>query len=206
MERSGYESRLRNLHSWAGHLGTTIDDIIPRVLAELGPPGEERSDDLRAGADLLESVAESLGDVMGAFDLLVEEAGRPRRYDDFLQSLEVAPKRPERAAERRERAVAPVDRARFVRLAAELNYDAGWLLGAIHGAIVCGGGEAEHLDGHLDGLASGIDEAMISYDRLQDLIGVRPARHNAFFDQMVVIEDERQRRRHRRRQPAAESR
>ena len=37
---------------------------------------------------------------------------------------------------------------------------------------------------------------MISYDRLQDLIGVLPLRHCAFFDQMVVLEEDR---RHRRR-------
>ena len=55
--------------------------------------------------------------------------------------------------------------------------------------------EEGHIDGHLDALASGIEELMISYDRLQDLIGVMPMRHCAFFDQIVVLEEERRRRR-----------
>ena len=194
MERTAYESRLKNLHSWASHMGTSIEDVIPRVLAELGPPGEERPEDLRSAAELLGTVAECLGDVMGAFDLLLEAVSRPRRYDDMLQGLEIETKAAGEEKPGNElRDLGPIDHARFARLSAELHYDAGWLLGAIHGAMVCHG-EFEHLDAHLDGLASGIDEVMISYDRLQDLIGVMPARHNAFFDRMVVLEEVRRRR------------
>ncbi len=56
-------------------------------------------------------------------------------------------------------------------------------------------GEEGHIDGHLNALANGIEELMISYDRIQDLIGVMPARHCAFFDEFVVLEEERRRRR-----------
>ncbi|MGE5756179.1 MAG: hypothetical protein ACM35G_10770 [Planctomycetaceae bacterium] len=182
MDRTAYESRLKNLHSWAGHLWSTIEDAIPRALAELGPPGDEAADDVRAAALALRAAAVSLGDVMGAYDLLLDSVGRPRRYDEFLQGLAVEAG-PEGGPER------PVNRNQFARLVAELHFDAGWLQGAIHGAMI-GGGAEDRLDEHLDGLATGIEEVMISYDRLQDLLGIMPARHCAFFDQMVVLEEE----------------
>jgi len=183
MDRAAYESRLKNLRSWAGHLWSTIEDAIPRAVAELGPPGDETTDDVRGAASALRAVATSLDDVMGAYDLLLDSVGRPRRYDEFLQELAGAPGSkggPE----------LPVNRNQFTRLVAELNFDAGWLLGAIHGAMIGGGSSEDWLDEHLDGLATGIEEVMISYDRLQDLIGIMPARHCAFFDQMVVLEEE----------------
>jgi hypothetical protein len=182
MDRTAYESRLKNLQSWAGHLWSTIEEAIPRAVAELGPPGDETADDVRGAALTLRAVAKSLGDVMGAYDLLLDSVGRPRRYDEFLQGLAVEPG-PEGGPE------LPVNRNQFTRLVAELHFDVGWLQGAIHGAMI-GGGDEDRLDEHLDGLATGIEEVMISYDRLQDLIGIMPARHCAFFDQMVVLEEE----------------
>jgi hypothetical protein len=181
MDRTAYESRLKNLQSWAGHLWSTIEEAIPRAVAELGPPGDETADDVRGAALTLRAVAKSLGDVMGAYDLLLDSVGRPRRYDEFLQGLAVEPG-PEGGPE------LPVNRNQFTRLVAELHFDVGWLQGAIHGAMI--GGDEDQLDEHLDGLATGIEEVMISYDRLQDLIGIMPARHCAFFDQMVVLEEE----------------
>jgi hypothetical protein len=184
MDRAAYQSRLKNLHSWGGHLWSTIEEAIPRAVAELGPPGEESADDAREAARALQSVARSLGDLMGAYDLLLDSASRPRRYDEFLQGLAIETG-PEAGPE------LPIKRNQFTRLVAELHFDAGWLQGAIHGAMISG----EHgIDEHLDGLAGGIEEVMISYDRLQDLIGVLPARHCAFFDQMVVLEEEHRRR------------
>jgi hypothetical protein len=184
MDRAAYQGRLKNLHSWGGHLWSTIEDAIPRAVAELGPPGDETADDARGAALALRAVAKSLGDVMGAYDLLLEGVGRPRRYDEFLQGLAIEAG-PEGGPD------LPINRNQFTRLVGELQFDAGWLQGAIHGAMV--GGE-DRIDEHLDGLATGIEELMISYDRLQDLIGAMPARHCAFFDQMVVLEEERHRR------------
>jgi hypothetical protein len=190
MDRSLYDSRLKNLHSWSGHLESTIEEAVPRACAELGPPGEETAQDARDAAEALTAVAKGLDEVMGAYDLLLEAVGRPRRYDDFLQSLVDVP------APAAGRAGAPsgdapgyeISRTQFARLVSELHYDAGWLSGAIHGAMVCGGDG--NVDGHLDGLATGIEELMVSYDHLQDLIGVMPARHSAFLDRhMVVLEE-----------------
>jgi len=203
VDRTAYESRLRNLHSWARHLEATIESALPQTMVELGPAGDEDPQDARNAAEVLKDVSRSVDDVMNAFDVLLEAVGRPRRYDDFLQSLEGDTEspggeddtedededEPEDGDETHE-----INRARFTRLAGELHYDVGWLMGAIHGALICR--EEHHIDEHLDSLATGIDELMISYDRLQDVIGVLPPRHCAFFDQMVVLEDER---RHRRR-------
>jgi hypothetical protein len=190
MDRSLYESRLKNLHSWAGHLESTIEEAVPLACAELGPPGEETVQDAREAAKALSVVAKGLDEVMAAYDLILEAVGRPRRYDDFLQNLDEEPGASTRPAEQ-STAKAPgseISRAQYSRLAAELHYDAGWLSGAIHGAMV--GGEEGNIDGHLDGLASGIEELMVSYDRLQDLIGMMPARHCAFLDRhMVVLEE-----------------
>jgi hypothetical protein len=141
-------------------------------------------------------VARSLADVMVAYDLLLEAAGRSRRYGDFLQNLEGESAPPVGPGDEDEGPAPEISRTHYSRLAAELCYDAGWLLGAIHGARVCG--EEEHIDGHLDGLASGIEELMISYDRIQDLIGIMPPRHCAFFDEIAVLQEEP---RHRRRGP-----
>src|SRR5437764_7670291 len=68
MDRTAYASRLRNLHSWAGHLGTTIDAAIPQALVELGPAGDETWQDVRNAAEALGDIARSLADVMNAFD------------------------------------------------------------------------------------------------------------------------------------------
>jgi hypothetical protein len=181
---------LKNLHSWSGHLESTIEEAVPRALCELGPPGEETVQDARDAAEALAAVAKGLDEVMGAYDLLLEAVGRPRRYDDFLQRLVGGPDPASGRAgpSSGDAEDYEVNRARFARLAAELHYDAGWLSGAIHGAMVCGGDG--NVDGHLDGLASGIEEMMVSYDHLQDLIGVMPARHSAFLDRhMVVLEE-----------------
>lgn len=185
MDRAAYESRLKNLHSWAGHLWSTVEDSIPRALTELGPPGEETDDEACKAALAIQAIVKSLGDVMNAFDLLLDAAGRPTRYDDFLQGLavETGP---------RGGLDLPINRNQFARLVTELHFDVGWLQGAIQGARVSGGGNEDQIDGHLDGLSTGIEEVMVSYDRLQDLIGVMPARHCAFFDRMVVLEEERQ--------------
>jgi hypothetical protein len=190
VERTDYEGRLRNLHSWAGHLESTIESVMPRTLAELGPAGSETLPDTRNAAEILREIARGLDDLMSAYDVLLDAVARPRRYDDFLQGLDGGPTAP--GTEDDDAPAPEINRARFARLAGELHYDVGWLLGAIHGAQVCG---EDHYDEHLDGLARGIDELLISYDRLQDLIGALPARHCAFFDQMVVLEEESPRRR-----------
>jgi hypothetical protein len=195
MDRTQYEMRLRNLHSWTGHLEPLIERATAQAEAELGPPGETAIDDARRAALALEQVGRGINDVMAAHDLLLDAVRRPRRFDDFLQALAAAPdsapasKQRGRAAE-----MVEISRTRFARLVAELHYDAGWLAGAIHGAAI--GGE-EQIDAHLDSLATGIEELMISYDRLQDLLGVAPARHCAYFDRMVVLEEQPRRRRTR---------
>jgi len=206
VDRTAYETRLRNLHSWARHLEATIETALPQSLVELGPAGNEDPQDARNASEVLKDIARNIDDVMNAFDALLESADRPRRYDDFLQSLEAgsgsASDDDETDTEGEGEAddsdddneAREINRARFARLAGELHYDVGWLLGAMHGALICR--EEHHIDEHLDSLATGIDELMISYDRLQDVIGVLPPRHCAFFDHMVVLEDER---RHRRR-------
>lgn len=196
MDRTAYESRLRNLHSWAGHLESTIESALPQTLAELGPAGEETSQDARNAAETLRDVARCLDDLMNAYDVLLDSVDRPRRYDDFLQAMEEDSDTStvEGPIEVSEDGQSPeINRARFSRLAGELHYDVGWLQGAIHGALLCR--DEVHIDDHLDSLATGIEEVMISYDRLQDLIGAFPARHCAFFGQMVVLEDEPMRRR-----------
>lgn len=193
MDRSAYDSRWKNLQSWAGHLWATIEEAIPQAMVELGPPGDETTLDAKNAAEALRAISGSLDNVMNAYDLLLDSVDRPRRYDDFLQGLGDDLELLVETGDETEASNPEVNRTRFARLAAELHYDAGWLLGAIHGALVCG--DEEHLDGHLDGLATGIEELMISYDRLQDLLGVMPGRHCAFFDQMVVLEEERPHRR-----------
>jgi hypothetical protein len=190
MNRELFESRLRNLHSWAGHLEPLIEHATAEAAAELGPPGETGIDDVRRAAEALAGVGRGIGEVMAAYDLLLDASARPRRFDDFLQSLPQAASSPAPATGR----TLEISRPRFTRLVAELHYDAGWLAGAIHGAMI--GGE-EWLDTHLDALAIGIEELMVSYDRLQDLLGVTPARHCAYFEHMVVLEAEPRRRRHR---------
>jgi hypothetical protein len=131
---------------------------------------------------------------MAAYDLLRESAGRSRRYGDFLRSLEDEAAPPSTSSDEDDGPVPEISRTHYSRLESELHYDAGWLLGAIHGAMVCGQGE--HIDGHLEGLANGIEELMISYDRIQDLIGIMPPRHCVFFDEMAVLQEEPRRRRH----------
>jgi hypothetical protein len=190
MDQADCAGRLKNLHAWALHLRSTIEVALPEALAELGLPGEETSRDVGEAAATLRSIVRGLDDVMRAYDLLLEAAGRPRRFDDLLQGL-ATPEPDDFGA----RPGPEINRAHFGRLAAELHYDAGWLLGAIHGATVCD--EAGHLDGHLDGLACGIEEVLISYDRLQDVLGVLPARHDAYFDRLVILEEEAPRRRPR---------
>jgi hypothetical protein len=197
VDRTAYESRLRNLHSWAGHLEATIESALPQTVVELGPAGDETMQDARNAAETLRDVARSLADVMNAYDVLLDSVDRPRRYDDFLQSMEIEPGssgEPDDEDDEDDEETPAINRTRFARLAGELNYDVGWLLGAIHGALICR--DEEHIDGHLDSLATGIEELMISYDRIQDLIGILPSRHCAFFDRMVVLEEEP---RHRRR-------
>lgn len=193
MDRTTYESRLKNLHSWSGHLWSTLEEALPRAIAELGPPGDETSRDVRNAAEALHAVAEGLADVMGAYDLLLESTGRTARYGDFLQRLQAESAEPAAVGDEDDGPSSEISRTQYARLAAELCVNAGWLIGAVHGAMTCG--EEGHIDGHLDALASGIEELMISYDRLQDLIGVMPMRHCAFFDQIVVLEEERRRRR-----------
>jgi hypothetical protein len=183
VNRALFESRLRNLHSWAGHLDPLIERATTQATVELGPPGETGIDDARRAAEALTEVGRGIGEVMAAYDLLLDCSARPRRFDDFLQGLPQAASSPTPGAGR----TLEISRTRFARLVAELHYDAGWLAGAIHGAMI--GGE-ERLDAHLDGLAAGIEELMISYDRLQDLLGVTPARHCAYFEHMVILETE----------------
>jgi len=195
VDRTAYESHLRNLHSWAGHLESTIETAIPQTIVELGPAGEETLLDLKNAAETLRDVARSLDDVMNAYDALLEAAGRPSRYDDFLQSIEVDSDPTEAtdvSDEDLESDTPEINRVRFARLSGELQFDAGWLLGAIHGASISR--SEDNIDEHLDSLATGIEELMISYDRLQDLIGVLPARHCAFVDHMVVLEEAGRRR------------
>lgn len=199
MDRTVYESHLKNLQCWARHLGATIESAIPQTIVELGPAGDETPEDLKNAAEALRNVARSLDDVMDAYDALLESAGRPRRYDDFLQSIDADPVSPEALGkydqdQDLESDTPEINRVRFARLAGELQFDAGWLLGSIQGTLI--GHAEDNIDEHLDSLATGIEELMISYDRLQDLIGVLPARHCAFVDHMVVLE-EPGRRRHR---------
>jgi hypothetical protein len=191
VNRKLFESRLRNLHSWTGHLEPLIEHATTDAAVELGPPGETGLDDARRAAQALSEVGRGIGEVMAAYDLLLDAAARPRRFDDFLQSLPqpAAPPTPGAGG------TLEISLTRFARLVAELHYDAGWLAGAIHGAMLSG---EEQLDAHLDGLAAGIEELMISYDRLQDLLGVTPARHCAYFEHMVVLEAVPRRRRPRR--------
>lgn len=192
MDRVKSESRLKNLHAWVGHLWSTIESALPRALDELGPPGEETSEAALEAASALQEVARALDDVMEAFDLLLEASGRPRRFDDLLQNL--APEAgPPSGTDPEDGTQVEVHRLQFNRLAAELHFDAGWLMGALQGALACG--ESGHLDAHLDGLSSGIEEVMISYDRIQDVLGALPARHDAYFDRPVILEEPR--RRHR---------
>jgi hypothetical protein len=195
MNRNRYESRLRNLHSWAGHLEPLIELSTTQAAAELGPPGETGIEDAHRATVALEAVARGIGEVMAAYDLVLDTTARPRRFDDFLQGLAVAPTpKPAGSAPADAGRTLEISRTRFARFVAELHYDAGWLAGAIHGAMI---GDEERLDSHLDGLAAGIEELMISYDRLQDLLGIAPARHCAYFDRMVVLEEEPRRRRPR---------
>jgi hypothetical protein len=191
VNRALFESRLRNLNSWAGHLEPLIEHATNDAEVELGPPGETGLDDARRAAEALSEVGRGIGEVMAAYDLLLDAAARPRRFDDFLQALPPADPSPAPGAG----GTLEISRTRFARLVAELHFDAGWLGGAIHGAMRSG---EEQLDAHLDGLATGIEELMISYDRLQDLLGVTPARHCAYFEHMVVLEAEPRRRRPRR--------
>jgi hypothetical protein len=190
VNRELFESRLRNLHSWVGHLEPRIELATTEAAAELGPPGETGIDDVRRAAEALIEVSRGIDEVMAAYDLLLDACARPRRFDDLLQSLPQADSSRTPGGGR----TLEISRTRFARLVAELHYDAGWLAGAIHGAMI--GGE-EQLDAHLDALAVGIEELMVSYDRLQDLLGVRPARHCAYFEHMVVLEAEPRRRRPR---------
>jgi hypothetical protein len=195
MDRKLYKSRLRNLHSWAGHLEPLIERSTTQAAAELGPPGEAGVDDARVASEALAEVARGIGEVIAAYDLLLDASARPHRFDDFLQGLAVAPApEPGAGAGADAGRALEISRTRFARFVAELHYDAGWLAGAIHGAMI---GDDERLDAHLDGLAAGIEELMISYDRLQDLLGVAPARHCAYFDRMVVLEEEPRQRRTR---------
>ncbi|WP_406699625.1 hypothetical protein V5E97_12260 [Singulisphaera sp. Ch08] len=187
MDRTAYESHLKNLHSWARHLEATIETAIPQTIVELGPAGEEMPRDLRNAAETLRDVARNLDDVMNAYDSLLESAGRPRRYDEFLQRIELGSDTTEDADEDLELETPEINRVRFTRLSGELQFDAGWLLGAIHGALISH--SEDNIDEHIDSIATGIEELMISYDRLQDLIGVLPARHCAFVDHMVVLEE-----------------
>jgi hypothetical protein len=191
VNRALFESRLRNLHSWAGHLEPLIEHATTEAATELGRPGETTIDDARRAARTLTEVGRGIGEVMAAYDLLLDATARPRRFDDFLQRLPQASSAPATTTGR----TLEISRTRFARLVAELHYDAGWLAGAIQGAMI--GGE-EQLDAHQRSLAAGIEELMISYDRLQDLLGVTPARHCAYFEHMVVLESEPRR---RRRQP-----
>jgi hypothetical protein len=193
MDRKLYESRLRNLHSWAGHLEPLIERSTTQAAVEIGSPGETEVDDARRAAEVLTEVARGIDEVMREYDLLLDTCAHPRRFDDFLQRLAVAPTARSDAGADPGRTL-EISRTRFARLVAELHYDAGWLAGAIHGATIS---DEERLDAHLDGLAVGIEELMISYDRLQDLLGVTPARHCAYFDRMVVLEEEPRRRRSR---------
>jgi hypothetical protein len=187
MDRTAYASGLRNLHSWAGHLAATIESAVPQVLVELGPVGEERPEDARNAAEAFRAVAQGIDDVMNAFDSLLEVVQRPRRYDDFLQGLDDFEPEADSDPNDGEADDFAVNRARFHRLAGELHFDSGWLLGSIHGAMVCH--DEDEIDDQLDSLATGIEEVMISYDRIQDLIGALPGRHCAFFEAMVVLED-----------------
>jgi len=193
MDRKLYESRLRNLHSWAGHLEPLIERSTTQAAVEIGPPGETELDDARRAAEALAGIACGIDEVMRAYDLLLDTCARPRRFDDLLQGLAVAPRSSSGVGTDAGRTL-EISRTRFARLVAELHYDTGWLAGAIHGAMIS---DEERLDAHLDGLAIGIEELMISYDRLQDLLGVTPARHCAYFDRMVVLEEEPRRRRSR---------
>jgi hypothetical protein len=198
MERKLYDRLLRNLHAWAGHLEPLIERATMQAAAELGPPGETAIDDARRAALALAEVGRGISEVMGAYDLVLDASDRPRRFDDFLQGLATAPgsePEPGGGARAGGGAALEISRTRFGRLVAELHYDCGWLAGAIHGAMM---GDEERLDAHLDGLAAGIEELLISYDRLQDLLGVAPPRHSAFFGGMVVLEEEPRRRRTRR--------
>jgi hypothetical protein len=190
VNRALFESRLRNLHSWAGHLEPLIERATTQAAAELGLPGETGIDDARRAALALTEVDREISEVMAAYDLLLDSSARPRRFDDFLQRLPEAASSPRPGAGR----TLEISRTRFARFVADLHYDAGWLAGAIHGAMIAG---EERLDAHLDGLAAGIEELMVSYDRLQDLLGVTPARHCAYFEHMVVLEAEPRRRRRR---------
>jgi len=203
MDRTAYCRHLKNLHSWASHLETTIATAIPLTIAELGPAGQETREDLRNAAKALHQVADSLDDLMNAYDVLLESAGRPRRYDDFLQSLDqgdaevVVPSLDDSTEETKQaQPSAPlesadsdieINRARFAQLAGEIQFDAGWLMGSIQSALI--GHEEDRIDEHLDQIATGIEELLISYDRLQDLIGVMPSRHCAFVEHMVVLEE-----------------
>jgi hypothetical protein len=194
MDRKLFESRLRNLHSWAGHLEPLIERSTTQALVEIGPPGETEVDDAQRAAETLAEVARGIDEVMRAYDLLLDTCTRPRRFDDLLQELAVSPVKSGTDAGAGRQRTLEISRTRFARLVAELHYDAGWLAGAIHGAMIS---DEERLDAHLDGIAVGIDELMISYDRLQDLLGILPARHCAYFDRMVVLEEEPRRRRTR---------
>src|SRR5262249_60223457 len=93
MDRKVYESRLRNLHSWAGHLEPLIERSTTQAAAELGPPGETEVEDARRAAEALAEVAQGINEVMAAYDLLLDASARPRRFDDFLQDLAVGPAR-----------------------------------------------------------------------------------------------------------------
>lgn len=182
MDRNLYDSRIRNLSSWVGHLGPRIADATTQATDELGPPGEVALADARRASAALAAIARGLHEVMNAHDLLLDSVGRPRRFEDFLQDLALTP-----TAAANLPAELEINRAEFNRLVAELHFDTGWLSGAIQSALI-GFGE-EHLDAQLDGFAAGIEELMISYDRLQHVLGVTPARHCAYFDQMVVLDE-----------------
>ena len=134
VDRTAYECRLKNLHSWAGHLEATIETAIPQALVELGPPGNETSQDIRNAAEALRDVSKSLDNLMNAYDLLLDAVDRPRRYDDFLQGLD-ADTDPMSEADGEVEGDADgdsleVNRTRLTRLSGELHYDVGWLLGA----------------------------------------------------------------------------
>jgi hypothetical protein len=199
VDRKLYDRLLRNLHAWAGHLEPLIERATTQAAAELGPPGETGIDDARRAAEALAEVGRGIGEVMAAYDLVLDASDRPRRFDDFLQGLATAPgsepePEPGVGAGADGASALEISRSRFARLVAELHYDCGWLAGAIHGAMIS---DEERLDAHLDGLAAGIEELMVSYDRLQDVLGVTPARHSAFLGGMVVLEEEPRRRRTR---------